>query len=166
MQLCFTLNSIKSPIYPYADAYIFSSYISVGVGVYRRLYRIKGLYFFSLFFSLFFSPRLSRPFRVYRPCRQLRGAGVGVFVQKALFISLILQIPVIAFLREKTKSSLKKKNPRGNKYRKNLKFSSEIINLQITYPYAEERPAPPHYGYVYITIVKLFLRENFNILLR
>ena len=38
----------------------------------------------------------------------------GVFVQKAPFISLILQIPVIAFLREKkTKSSLKRKIPAG-----------------------------------------------------
>ena len=37
----------------------------------------------------------------------------SVFVQKALFISLILQIPVIAFLREKTKSSLKRKIPAG-----------------------------------------------------
>ena len=43
----------------------------------------------------------------------VEGVGVGVFVQKALFISLILQIPVIAFLREKTKSSLKRKIPAG-----------------------------------------------------
>ena len=112
MQLCLTLNSIKSPIYPYADAYIFSSNISVGVGVYRRLYRIKGLCFFLFFFSFF--PAVIPAFSRLSSGPVVEGGGVGVFVQKALFISLILQIPVIAFLREKTKSSLKKeKSPRG-----------------------------------------------------
>ena len=78
---------------------------------------------------LFFFPAVIPAFSRHTSVPVVEGGGVGVFVQKALFISLILQIPVIAFLREKTKSSLKKKNPRGNKYRKNLKFSSEIINL-------------------------------------
>ena len=79
---------------------------------------------------LFFFPAVIPAFSRHTSVPVVEGGGVGVFVQKALFISLILQIPVIAFLREKKNKKLpKKKNPRGNKYRKNLKFSSEIINL-------------------------------------
>ena len=87
----------------------------------------------ELIWFLFFFPAVIPAFSRHTSVPVVKGGGggegVGVLVQKALFISLILQIPVIAFLREKTKSSLKKKRPRGNKYRKNFKFSSEIINL-------------------------------------
>ena len=81
----------------------------------------------ELIWFLFFFPAVIPAFSRHTSVPVVKGGGGGCICAKSsLYLSYFANSRDCFFAR-KTKSSLKKKNPRGNKYRKNFKREDPLI---------------------------------------